>query len=254
MLKIGGHVDHILIWPLGGLAIATPTEGNVLEDFWAALVGKLPIFVCTRLRTLVSHRPLMLPLGTLTHVPLIIFWIIVFAFASGFDFSEFDFLIRFYELKNDGSGPFLRVVSMQSIQLNVLLIIFNLLVPAYPLDASRCVPALLVHFGVATVKAASITAIIAIAEAAVSVVFGIYVIVVNGNVSGYFFVLIAIFVLLSSADLLKMALTGCVFEHAIFDRPCYRRGEQGQNRESHNYGPLTPLDFTDDIPMANYIP
>jgi hypothetical protein len=50
--KIGGRVGHILIWPLGGLAVTEPTEGKVLDDFWVALAGKLILLSACALRSL----------------------------------------------------------------------------------------------------------------------------------------------------------------------------------------------------------
>jgi hypothetical protein len=162
-------------------------------------------------------------------VPQIVFWIVIFALSAEFNFSEFDFQIRFYELKGGGPGPFFKVLSMQSVELNLILIIFNLFVPAYPLDGGRCLAALLVHYGVAVVKAAVITAVTAIIAAVVLVIYGFYTLVAQGRGTGFFFILVAIFIIISSVNLFRMAKTGRVYEHPLFDRPCYRQRDSGQS-------------------------
>jgi len=102
---VGGRVDRILLWPLGGLAFCS-SGGGAKGDLLVALAGPL------------------------THAPQYLVWL-------GF----FQLSLRCQQQLGDWAH-LVQGVCRSAMQLQILLAVFNLLVPVYPLDCSQVIMAL----------------------------------------------------------------------------------------------------------------
>lgn len=102
---VGGRVDRILLWPLGGLAFCS-SGGGAKGDLLVALAGPL------------------------THAPQYLVWL-------GF----FQLFLRCQQQLGHWAEP-LQGLCRSAMQLQILLAVFNLLVPVYPLDCSQVIIAL----------------------------------------------------------------------------------------------------------------
>jgi Zn-dependent protease len=115
-IKLGGVVNRILLWPLGGLAyISFFGVGNPRADALVAIAGPL------------------------THLPQVAVWMSIMALSTG----------GVVQLTWPLSWGFNLWVSICSgaICIQIALFLFNL-IPAYPLDGGRLFGALLEHFKV----------------------------------------------------------------------------------------------------------
>mmetsp|Transcript_10994 Transcript_10994/g.17005 ORF Transcript_10994/g.17005 Transcript_10994/m.17005 type:complete len:315 (-) Transcript_10994:83-1027(-) len=204
--KLGGTVEGIMLWPLGGLAFCGPTQGSVKEDLYVALAGPL------------------------THIPQAAVWFGVFAVVTEGDLGSFDRYINLSELREGGADVFFKFMALQSIGINVGLFIFNLFIPAYPLDGGRCFAALLVMCGVRVQKAAYRTSILAILIGLGMGIYGAMEYIRNDSPNGLFVVLICVFIIMNSYQLFSMTKAGRVLQHPLFSRQCYRETEQEAER------------------------
>jgi Zn-dependent protease len=106
--RLGGSVDQILLWPLGGLAFCGGTS-NPQEDLQVAVAGPA------------------------THLPQLLFWTLMLAIGGG------------QVSLSVGSSPnFWTLICVSAMRMQIALFCFNLLLPAYPLDGGRVLAALLV--------------------------------------------------------------------------------------------------------------
>ena len=97
--RVGGTVEGILLWPLGGLAFIGHS-GEAKEDLFVSIAGPL------------------------THIPQMIVWVILLAASADGDASL------------TYSGVFFEDLCRHAIIINLSLFLFNLFCPAYPLDLS----------------------------------------------------------------------------------------------------------------------
>mmetsp|Transcript_14465 Transcript_14465/g.20395 ORF Transcript_14465/g.20395 Transcript_14465/m.20395 type:complete len:313 (+) Transcript_14465:249-1187(+) len=208
--KLGGQVQGIMLWPLGGLAFCGPTEGHVKEDLYVAIAGPA------------------------THILQVAVWVGIFAWTCHGEWDTFNRYINISELQNGGTDVFFRIVSAQSIFLNIGLVVFNLCIPAYPLDGGRCLAALLVMCGVRVPKAAYGTSILAMLLAIAMGSYGAAEYISKDSPNALFLVLICIFIFLNSYQLFKMTRAGRVYQHPLFSRPCYRETEQQQQQQGNS--------------------
>jgi hypothetical protein len=89
----------------------------------------------------------------------------LYTFLSGFDSSSSTTADLYFAMLRGQVRPFVQILSMHSIYVNVFVIICNIVFPAYPLNGSRCLAAFVVHCGFTSVQAALVSAITAIVEA-----------------------------------------------------------------------------------------
>jgi len=109
---VRGHVSHIVLWPLGGLAYVGH-DGGPKEDIWVALCGPL------------------------THIPQAALWAII-ALAR---YHSLHLGVLSADIKHDWGFNFVQWACFQQI----LLFGFNLFVPAYPLDGGRILASSLIQ-------------------------------------------------------------------------------------------------------------
>lgn len=195
---LGGQVGDMVLWPLGGFVICGPTE-TVKGDFLVAIAGPL------------------------AHLPQMAFWAVLFAVIEEGNFSNFE---RYY----DAEASFGANLCAQAFWLNVSLFVFNLFVPAYPLDGGRCLAAALVLCGLKVLTAAIATAVIGMLIAAAIVVWGI-VDFVQGSPLGLFTAALGCWIGMTSYQLFKLTrpasgLYGDPVEnlktHPVFGQDCYQ--------------------------------
>lgn len=193
----GGQVGDIVLWPLGGFVICGPAE-TVKGDFLVALAGPL------------------------THLPQMAVWLIILAIIEGGDFSN---LSRYV----DQNASFGASLCSQAFYVNVVLFVFNLFVPAYPLDGGRCLGAGLVMCGLDVVKAAMFTGVIGMVVAAAFVIWGI-IDLIQGAPGGLFVALTGAWIFMTSFQLFKLTQPGQngdpvanLTNHPVFGQQCYQR-------------------------------
>ncbi len=125
-VSLGGHVDRVLLWPLGGLAyISFFGETSPKSDALVAIAGPL------------------------THLPMVAAWCGLMALSSGG-------IVQLSWPLSWGYDLWLSVCA-GAIGIQIALFLFNL-VPAYPLDGGRLFGALLLHWGVDRNKSFQISA------------------------------------------------------------------------------------------------
>jgi len=195
---LGGQVGDMVLWPLGGFIICGPVE-TVAGDFKVAIAG-----------------PLM-------HIPQMLVWGGIYAALEAGDFSNFD-----YGGVATSETSFGAVVCAQAFYLNLFLFVFNLFVPAYPLDGGRCMAAAFIMCGMSVLKAAITTASIGMLIAGALVMWGLLEIV-YGWFNGLFTMLVGVWIFQSSYALFQLTrpveggVAGDLLKsHPVFGRQCYQ--------------------------------
>lgn len=209
-LKQGGEVDGIVLWPLGGFALCGPTDKGAKGDFLVAIAGPL------------------------THVFQSAAWLGLY-FTTGHGLSNFNFSLKLDDLKS--FEGFFSQFCEQAILFNISLFVFNLLIPAYPLDGGRCLASLLMMCGVRLDLAAYITAITSMVIASLFLLYGIIGLLFAADPSSLLLIIIAAFIFMEGKKLHDLTKDGRVKEHPIFGRGCY------DDRESN-------INVTDDTTVA----
>ena len=106
----------ILLWPLGGLAVIATTAVDP------------------------KHRALIAAAGPATHVPMVLFWLVLLSCTGHFTLSTRQLLL------NTPDG-WLAALFVFEVVYNLATLAFNLLVPCYPLDCSQIIISLLCVHG-----------------------------------------------------------------------------------------------------------
>ncbi|EIE24679.1 hypothetical protein COCSUDRAFT_65471 [Coccomyxa subellipsoidea C-169] len=180
--KVGAEVHGILLWPLGGLAFVGHSTSP-----------KTDLFVSIS--------------GPLTHVPQFFIWFAILAVSS--------------HVVHHGWTPSLSVPDPRqhfwlalcagASQLNLYIMAFNLLLPAYPLDGGRIFADLLLLCGVNARTTAIITVVLAVAIAGALIAWGIVEVAILT-------IAVGIWMLYTSAELGLAIKNGTVTQHPMF---CY---------------------------------
>eukprot|EP00565_Helicotheca_tamesis_P006178 CAMPEP_0185723860 /NCGR_PEP_ID=MMETSP1171-20130828/552_1 /TAXON_ID=374046 /ORGANISM="Helicotheca tamensis, Strain CCMP826" /LENGTH=168 /DNA_ID=CAMNT_0028391617 /DNA_START=584 /DNA_END=1090 /DNA_ORIENTATION=+ len=133
--------------------------------------------------------------------------------------------ISLYEISKGGFSGFATQLCRQAFWMNLYIFIFNLFIPAFPLDGSRCLVALLMMCQVGLTKTAMITSLTAFVVVGGMVIWGFIALFLKDDPNGLFTIFIAGFIFLSSKELYDMTKFGRVREHPLFSRPCYSEQE-----------------------------
>ena len=199
-------MGDLVVWPLGDFVCFGRTK-TVADDFKVAIAGPL------------------------SHIPQLLVWLLIF---TGLEGGNFENLTRQMDTEEVAFGPLL---CAQAFYLNVTTLVFNLIVPIYPLDGGRCLAAGLVMCGMSVLNAAVGTAVVGMVLAVALVIWGI-IDIVGGSPAGIFTAFMGAWVLMTSYGLLKLArpasgvygdFTDNLKSHPIFGQDCYQNHGRNTN-------------------------
>ena len=179
---VGGSVSHILLWPLGGLAYISTEDASAKGDLFVAVAGPL------------------------THAPMLAFWALMLYATSG---------------KVDLMGTvdgFLPVLCHEACWIQISLFCFNLLVPAYPLDASRVLVSFLAMCRVSMDAAATVVIAISVLLSAALIAYGFWVV-------NFMTVFVGAWCLAETSKVYTLKAAGRLQEHPTFAK--YQRQTSG---------------------------
>lgn len=171
---VGGQVHGILLWPLGGLAFIGHS-GDAMDDLKVSIAGPL------------------------THVPQSFAWLVLLAASNDGDVSL------------GATGDFGADLCRAGVVINISLMLFNLFVPAYPLDGGRIFASVLLLCGVPVATAAAVTAGVSMVLGGVIVALGIYMM-------QFLTIFVGGWVLMQAYELYKLVRTGRTDQHPIFSK------------------------------------
>jgi Zn-dependent protease len=174
---VGGQVRQILLWPLGGLAYVGH-DGDASDDLKVSIAGPL------------------------THIPQSLVWVVLLAASNNGQVS--------LTLERDA---FFANLCREAIVINVALFVFNLLVPAYPLDGGRIFCASLLLCGVGVSTAATVTVYVSAILALLIIALGVYLY----NVMSIF---VGAWVGSEAYKLYKVNQQGRLDLHPVFNKYC----------------------------------
>jgi len=218
--KYGGHVSLAVLWPLGGFSDTNIQRCTCMQEFWVALCGPLtalPWFAVTVIIMSVSSQ-----------------WGIDY-YSRTFDINAFD---------NGGADEWFAEFGKIGLEITMFIFFLNLLLPVYPLDASRMLAALCVQCGMKVDKACLMVACIGLAIGLGFSIYGIIALVENSG-NGLMFLLIGLFVLFTSWSLFNYYRLRRVTQHPLFQADCYterRTYHNGENAPTRTYNTGRPTD------------
>lgn len=184
--RVGGHADGILLWPLGGLAYVGHDCGPK-ADLWIALAGPL------------------------THIPQFLVWFAILfpVYHAAYGSWDVSLAIPYPDLH------FGLAVVAGACQLNIGLVLFNLFLPAFPLDGGRILADLLLLRGVSPETAAKITASLATVLGAGVVGIGIWRTLAS-SVASVLTIAVGLWMLYVTVQLWECIRSGTVRQHPLF--------------------------------------
>lgn len=207
--RLGGTVDSIILWPLGGLTIFGPNDRGAWVDTTVAIAGPL------------SHL--------FTGAIFAICYIILRA-------DDMPPLFSFKEFYADLASGFVGIISTAcriSFCWNIFLLVLHIILPIYPLDGIRIWAGIARSAGVSLTKTTYIVAFAGMASSLAFFVYGcvgLYFDDVIGGVTEFSTgVLVGGFGILTSKQLLDMGRAGFISQHPILGRSCY--AEPAQSHE-----------------------
>ncbi|KAK9834960.1 hypothetical protein WJX81_000023 [Elliptochloris bilobata] len=178
--QVGGDVHGILLWPLGGLAFVGHA-GSPARDLYVA--------VC----------------GPLTHIPQFAAWYLMLVLSRRGITGAWSPSLAML----DASQQFWLAVCVGACQVNLALMAFNLLLPAYPLDGGRIFADLMLLCGVPALLAAKVTVGVAITIGIAIIAFGaIYFNVIT--------MIVGVWMLISTFELFQAIRTDTIKQHPMF--------------------------------------
>jgi len=207
-ILLGGSVKKIMLWPFGGLAYCafTRTNSNQLKVSFA---------------------------GPATHLPMVGVWLLVWFLTTnpafcGWDSPPIGGIIHYI-----GGGPmacFIPDLAIMSIKLNIMLFLFNLLLPIYPLDGSKIfVSIIMMCCGTSIETTAKISVAVSVCGVALLAAY-----------AAYHFEMFTMFILLWLAiqilHMYKALRDGTIKEHPVFmDTPGGVNDRSGGGLQSGAY-------------------
>lgn len=179
-----------------------------------------PFFFAKRTPRTSAWLKIYTSLGPLLHVPMSLFWLALHIAIN--DGSATNFTFRIYlTVMSSGMKGFFSTLSEQSCLINILLIWFNMFVPAYPLDGGKLMVTSMLLMGVALNKAALLSFLVSILVSLALFSWSVVSFLDGVGITGTFIFLVAIFVMYNSYQTYSLILTGRLREHALFGRDCY---------------------------------
>lgn len=188
---VGGTASHILLWPLGGLAFIGHTAGR-LADIVVAVAGPL------------------------THIPMFVGWLLLnIAAIKGHPEAN----MGLWNVYVDAEGSYWtfmwKNICTEAMVMNLMMFLFNLLVPAYPLDGGRVLANALIMGKVDPNKAAKICVGITWLVSFAIVIYG--VVCYFQKIPGVtFLILVPTWLSYQSYKLWRLAIKGEATKHPLF--------------------------------------
>jgi len=181
------------MWPLGGLGISTPPDPP-------------------------SHRSNMIvaAAGPATHL-LGLIWLGLANLVVLASPNPYNCTINYYYLLHGTAADWFAYLFLGAFYLNLSLLCFNLLVPAYPLDGGQIFASTLLMRGMSPEKAGRVTAITAICISSILFIIGIVTLFTGQNPFSVLNILVALWIMHSSYELYKLVLANRVTEHPLFN-------------------------------------
>jgi len=190
--KLGGVVHGIIMWPLGGLAICgQPDPPSPKANILVAIAGPM------------------------THIAQMIVWgVDAFLFTSASTSNSFK--LDYYFLLYGNAADFMVNLCLAAFYMNLALMLFNLFIPAYPLDGGQIFASALTMCGCLPQKAGMATSITGIIIGFVLIIYGIVSVFAKENPFSIMNILVGAFICSSSFGLYKLVKAGKVQDHPLF--------------------------------------
>ena len=197
--KLGGRIESILLWPLGGFSVCGATNGGAGDDILVALAGPF------------------------THLIQGGLWLAVFSIFRG-EFHNWTDAVDLKLLTDRGVVYFIANLAAQATMMNAFLFGINLLMPAYPMDGGRILSSFLHMTDMLDVPTtAMVTGITGTIFGGILAIQGLVYTIFGASTSyGILQLLIGGFAVNSSVALMRMTGKGLVNQHPLFSRECYR--------------------------------
>lgn len=180
--RVGGVVEGILLWPLGGLAFIGHNKGPKKDMFIAAA-------------------------GPATHVPMIAIWLLGLLGATYAAYGTTSISLAWPYVQNPKTLGV--AVCVGAVIMNISLLLFNLFVPAYPLDGGRILVDSLLSCGVSEPRTALITV-------GVTVPIALGIIVLGALSIQIVTILVGLWVLWAAWELFSCYRKGQLAQHPMF--------------------------------------
>ncbi|CAK9053316.1 unnamed protein product [Durusdinium trenchii] len=146
--RVGCSADHILLWPLGGLAFIGGSVKPKDDHDGADVMGATSMWI----GKFSEEQIFISGSGPATHVPMLGLWAAVLALLHGsVTLSTQGLWIDPLADQDFGS-----LVCIAMLNTNLAMLLFNLLVPCFPLDCSRILASLLLLQGMEPSTAAKV--------------------------------------------------------------------------------------------------
>jgi len=212
--KLGGEVDQIIIWPLGGLTFHGPTDKGIKGDLKVALAG-----------------PLM-------QIPLMIILAIIYLALMTPETPPFQmFYISQMDIENSIGSIFLGLCRV-SFWYNFFIFGINLIVPISPLDGLRIWAACLRILGMSVTWTAKFLAYFGMLISFAVFLFGVFILFDLSHYGGITEMFLGAFGFASSKALRDLARTDLLSLDPIFGRSWYAseesRGVEMSGTSSNN--------------------
>ena len=203
--KLDDHeeIREIVLWPLGGYTFC---DGLSSED--RGRRGDLRTDIEISLA------------GPFMHIPMGIFWFLLYAAinngVSGFSFRSYLTVV------SSGANGYFSTLCEQACLVNILILWFNIFLPAYPLDGSKLFTSSMLLMGVALNKAALLNLLMSVVVSIALLIWSIVSFADGGvGVAGLLTVLVVLFVAGECRRLYQSIVGGRLRYHPLFGRDCY---------------------------------
>ncbi|CAE8730359.1 unnamed protein product [Polarella glacialis] len=179
--------DHILLWPLGGLAVIGTGSATSKEQIFISAAGPV------------------------THLPMLLMWAgLLFAVNGG----KFTLSLADMYLESD----FMAIICVRLFTDNLIMLCFNLLVPCFPLDCSQILVSSLLLRGYDPSFAAKV--IVCLSAPVILVLAGLGILAYfTGSPAAIMNLFMAIWLAQQTVRLHNLRVSGELVTHPLFSKP-----------------------------------
>lgn len=182
----GGTPSHILLWPLGGLAITRHSATSHRENALIAAAGPA------------------------THMPMLLLFLALLATTGYLDRG-----LSTKGLELDSAPGWFAALFIMMMNLNLAMFVFNALVPCFPLDCSTMLVSVLCLRGWPATRVARTVIWSSVFVLVVLLVYGL-VAIGMGDGSGFFTLVMAAWLAVQTYKLHGLLVTGGLSQHPLF--------------------------------------